>query len=114
MELYFIVAFKLFSKKSILFPQETKQQKLMVALAGLVLATLTILYFGFFRSPSVPSPSEEPGPSERPTSRPAEVIKKIEFDIGFLKEPNFRALKIYGEWPIKVEEKGRENPFLPY
>ncbi len=87
----------------------------MIALAGLILTTFAILYFGFFRSPAPPGPSDgEPGPSERPTVRPEEVIKKIEFDISFLKEPDFRALKIYGEWPIEIEEKGRKNPFSPY
>lgn len=46
--------------------------------------------------------------------QPSEVIKKIDFDEEFLKEARFQALKIYGRWPIKLEdgEKGRPNPFL--
>jgi len=109
------VAFKLFPKESVLFPQEKKQRRLTIILTSLLLVTLGVLYFGFFRAPTTPGPpSPEPGPSVQPSKRPAEVIKKIEFDIGFLKEPTFRALKIYGEWPIEIEERGRENPFLPY
>lgn len=112
------MAFNLFSKNSPLFPQEKKQQKLLMILAGLILITFIIFYFGFLRPPaSIPFPDKSV-PSIKPIDQSVvsagEIINKIDFDISFLKEPNFRALKTYGEWPIKIEEKGRQNPFLPY
>ena len=121
------MAFKLFSKDkdSIAFPQEEKQRKLMFILIGVVLAALIVLYFSFMR-PSQPEIIEEPGMIEEPaiSSLPSPVVmggilieditKKINFDIDFLEESYFQALKIYGEWPLSIEEKGRPNPFLPY
>ena len=109
--------FKLFSKDSTTLPQEKRQRILMVALAVIVIATLIILYFGF-RSPS-PSTSFPVGPTiPQPTVSllPSleNVIEKIDFDINFLKGPLLEKLKIYGEWPLKIEKKGRPNPFLPY
>lgn len=112
------MAFKLFSKDSTSLPQEKKQRFLIIILGVVLLVTFVILYFAYLR-PSSPTPS---GVAEPDTFLPAvegeilaeNIIKKIDFDIDFLKSPRFGALKIYGEWPLKIEEKGRTNPFLPY
>ena len=109
--------FKLFSKDSTTLPQEKKQRILMVALAVIVIATLIILYF-VFRSPP-PSTSFPVGPTI-PQSTVSllpsleNIIEKVDFDINFLKGSLLEKLKIYGEWPLKIEKKGRPNPFLPY
>lgn len=115
--------FKLFSKNSILSPHDKKQRQLLVILIVVVLITLVILYFGLRRS-SLPS-SVDTGMSNAelfPTEKigaisdeaPKNVIKKINFDADFLKNSYFEDLKIYGEWPLQVDKKGRDNPFLPY
>lgn len=108
------MAFKLFSKDSINFPQEKKQQLLVVVLVVVVLIALIVLYFNFLR----PSQSPTIGPAISPSSDggiPIEdIITKINFDINFLKNPYFLTLKIYGEWPLEIGQKGRVNPFLPY
>jgi flagellar basal body-associated protein FliL len=117
------MAFKLFSQDPISFPQEKRQQVLVIILVIAVLGTLAVLYFGFWRS-RASAPAIQPAVSESATSLPAsepttsqgieDIINKIEFDVNFLKDPRFKDLKIYGEWPLSIEEKGRANPFLPY
>ena len=121
------MAFKLFSKNkdSLAFPQEEKQRKLIFVLIGVVLVALLVLYFGFLR-PSQPEMIEEPGMVEEPaiSSLPSLVVgggilieditKRINFDIDFLKEPYFQTLKIHGEWPLQIEGRGRDNPFLSF
>jgi len=111
------MAFKLFSKDSTAFPQEKRQRFLMIILVVMVLAILITVYFYFLR-PSQPSTTQ---PEISPSTSPVigrgitieDIINKINFDINFLKSPYFLTLKIYGEWPLEIEEKGRINPFLP-
>lgn len=112
------MAFKLFSKDSINFPQEKKQRLLIIVLIVAVLTALIVLYFNFMRPSQLPAI----GPAISPLSLPVidgeilieDIIKKINFDINFLKNPYFLTLKIYGEWPLEIGQKGRVNPFLPY
>jgi len=93
--------------------QQKRQTIMSVVLAVLAIAIGLIAYFGYFRQPSpeegldISAVGEEGG-------QPGEVINKINFDADFLKETRFQALKIYGQWPIKLEdgERGRSNPFL--
>ena len=106
------MALKLFSKDSTAFPQEKRQRLLMIVLVVMVLAILITLYF-YFLHPSQP-PATEPGVSPQTSPVIEDIIKKINFDIDFLESPYFLTLKIYGEWPLQIKEKGRTNPFLPY
>ena len=114
------MAFKFFSKNSILFPHEKKQRNLLMISVGLFIAIFVVLYFGIFRSSPTPAPPETtsqeiyPGLSKETSGGLEEIVERINFDFNFLKEPNFQGLKLYGEWPIKVGKKGRDNPFLPY
>lgn len=110
------MAFKLFSQDSKFFSQERKQQLLIIILIVVALTVLFVLYFGFLRS-SQPGTAGEPGAAESTINGKIfleDITKKINFDIDFLKEPYFQALKIHGEWPLSIEEKSRPNPFLPY
>jgi hypothetical protein len=107
-----------FSKDSIAFPQDKKQQMLIIVLVVVVLITLIVLGFGFWRpsSPPVDSVAVQPvdsGPAIN-RMRIEKIIEKIDFDIDFLRTPHFQNLKVYGEWPLEIDEKGRQNPFLPY
>jgi len=119
--------FKIFSGNSVLTPQDKKQRLMLIILMVAVLTALIILYFGFWHSSTPSSSSEEiPGEEtfdaemilvsimEEKNAAPSVVIKKINFDADFLENPYLRNLKIYGEWPLSAEEKGRANPFLPY
>jgi len=112
------MAFKFTSQGSVPLPQEKRQQFLLVILGVAVLIALVVLYFGFWRSsPPVTSPlvSSDDGEAITGEGIPIQgVIQKIDFDIDFLKDTNFQALKIYGEWPLEVGEKGRDNPFVPF
>lgn len=120
------MAFKLFPENSAFF-KEKKQKILLILLGLIVAAALIVLYFGVWRSSS-PGPVEEPGEVAGPEthlgsgrssitaspSSPEAAFEKIDFDTHFLKDPLFRDLEIYSEWPLKIEQKGRTNPFLPY
>ena len=110
------MAFKLFSKNSTFFSQEKKQQLLIIVLIVVALAVLFVVYFGFLRS-SQPGTVGEPGVAGSTIDGKVfldDITKKINFDIDFLKESRFQDLKIYGEWPLQIGEKGRNNPFLSY
>lgn len=111
--------FNLFSKNSILSPHDKKQRSMLIILAILIVAILIVVYFGL-RNRLPKTPSELPGEGltdvkkiEKPINA-SELIEKIDFDIDFLKSSRFNDLKVYGDWPLKIDEKGRANPFLPY
>lgn len=98
------------------FGTQNKRQTITgFVLAAVLIATAATAYLGYFRESSLEGGLEMPAMSATGEVRqPSEVIKKIDFDEEFLKEARFQALKIYGRWPIKLEdgEKGRPNPFL--
>ena len=121
------MSFNLFSRDSILSPHDKKQRLMLIVLAILILVILIVLYFGFRRSsPEPPVNTELPASSEFQQSESVpektnisantseELIEKINFDASFLENSRFKNLKVYGEWPLGVDEKGRTNPFLPY
>ena len=112
-----------FQKSSVTMPQEKKRQVLVVAFVVITIATLAVLYFGFWRSPAAPTlpaiVDEESGStglrSDVGNIQDIErVIDQISFDISFLKSPLFKSLKDYGDWPLEIGQKGRSNPFLSY
>lgn len=95
--------------------QNKKQTIMGVVLTTVLVATAATAYFGYLREPSVETSLEMPAMSATGEIRqPSEIIKKIDFDEEFLKEARFQALKIYGQWPIRLGDggKGRLNPFL--
>ena len=115
-----------FQKSSVATPQEKRQQVLIVVLVVITIVTLIVLYFGFWRS-SAPTPStivDEEAIIDEETGLTGSgaggvqvierVINQISFDISFLKDPLFKSLKDYGEWPLEIGQKGRSNPFLSY
>lgn len=108
--------FKLKQKENLIsLPQEKKQRKLLGLLVILILITLIILVFYFWPSSSKPSLPELASSSVVEGEIPIErIVEKIDFDINFLENSFFQSLKIYGEWPLEIGEKGRANPFLPY
>jgi len=106
------MAFNLFPKNLLRFSQEKKQQFLIVVLVIIALIIILVLYFGFRQPSSAPSSVSPTEPGQKIFLE--EVVQKIDFDISFLKEATFQALKTYGQWPVEIGEKSRPNPFLPY
>lgn len=125
------MAFKDISKSSVNFPQE-KRQKILLGILGLVIfVSLIVLYFGFWRESSTPSEVAPPEaefpegevvdddsnnylPISSEQSSYEQIKESINFDGQFLKDPTFKDLKMYGQWPIQIGEKGRDNPFSVY
>jgi len=101
-----------FKKDSLSFSQDKKQQILLIVFILVIFIIITILYFNLWRSSFIPVNTEEQlGDKD---VRIEKIIEKINFDVNFLKTSNFQDLKTYGQWPLKIEGKGRQNPFLPY
>ena len=67
------------------------------------MATVFVLWYGFFRKP----------PSPRGTVSPT-AVKVVEIDFAVLENPILEQLKPFeGVTPFDGEA-GRENPFIPY
>lgn len=75
-----------------------------------MLATISILYFNYFSGLFI-SVSGIPS-DEIMISQPAIGV----FDVGVLKNQIFIDLKKFGDYPINIKEddRGRQNPFIPY
>ena len=93
----------------ITFAEKAKRQKnLIFVFVGVVLITFLTLYFGYFKKEKV-RPIET-SPVILPVER-----KKIEIDFEIFKNPILKEFQLFEKIePIKPEEIGRENPFLPY
>ena len=109
--------FNLFPKDSVLSPRDKQRRLMLGVLLILILAILVVLYLNLWRS--APEPFPEPSDGAGPVAgeigaAPGALIEKIDFDADFLESSRFKDLKVYGEWPLKTDEKGRANPFLPY
>lgn len=111
--------------EKISFPEENKNKILIIILSVVVIATIIILYFGFWK----PSDSGDNLTTEDPaikedgsfSTSTVESISNTEKDINsitfkgiFLETEIFDDLREHGVWPVQVDEKGRNNPFLPY
>lgn len=109
------MAFKL-TKESDSASKNSKKRMVLAVLIVLILAALTILYFGFWRSSffqPVKIPYLENFSPVEPEISIDEIIKEIDFDIDFLKSSRFQSLRSYREWPLEIKEEGRKNPFAP-
>jgi len=104
--------------------QKKRQKTLLFVALGLVLATATVLYFGFFKS-SGPITNVQianfipnaPGTSNTKSAGISEAkIKQINLDFDYLNNKTLSVLKVHGKVPVKVDEEslGRDNPFIPY
>ena len=93
-----------------LFPYQKKQQKLIIVLVAVVLIAVAVLYFGFRRE-KTPADIDQ---IEDNSSAGSQSAQKIDLDADFLKDPQYQALKVYGNLPANREEVGRQNPFVPY
>jgi hypothetical protein len=79
----------------------------------IILSIFVTVYFGFWHDSSGGTSDK----NMQATAKKAEkkiIMEKLELDTSFLKSSLFKNLRMYGEWPLEVKEKGRINPFLPY
>jgi hypothetical protein len=81
-----------------------RQQILIIVFLVVVLITVSIWYLGGKKTQFVPPVQ----PVETP-------FKKVEINFQVLENPLLKELEFYEKiGPIKPEEVGRENPFLPW
>ncbi len=101
------------SKSAIVSPQEKKQRFLILILGIVLICIAGVFYFGFLREkPSSGELPEEDGSFNKNAFEQTQEM--IDFDTSFFNNSEFKELKTYGEWPIKIEDTGKENPFGSY
>ena len=71
---------------------------------------MAVLYFSF-RQEKNPAVIDQ---IENNSSEESRATEKIDLDADFLKDPQYQALKVYGNLPANGGEAGRQNPFVPY
>jgi len=79
-------------------------QYLIPVLAVALLATLFVIWQGFFVKETIPI-------SVEPIRR---FPKKVEINLQLLENPIFQILQPFEAISLPEEELGRENPFIPY
>jgi len=92
------------------FVQQKKKQKYMLYIAGIAfLATIAVLYFGYFRDTSLPIIS-----SPEPFVPTAEIQTRLTIDLSVFNNPLLDKLEDFVVIPPFTGTAGRTNPFLPY
>lgn len=94
----------------------SKKQKIILAAAAVLILAGAVVYFNFFQSApditeGISSLVDQNLPGESQAVSLDKIMREIDFDAGFLGSSRFQALKIFRDWPLKVEQKGRRNPF---
>ena len=98
--------------------QRKRQQILLFVGIGVVIITLLVLYFNFWKKEVPPEegtslaiPISQRSQSEQILE---EKLKKIKLDFDFLNDTILSFLKIHGDLPVEKGETGRDNPYVPY
>jgi len=88
------------------FLEQKKRQKYLIPIIlVIIIATVIILWFGYFKKePSPFSPKVPTGP----------VLREIEIDFSVLENPFLTKLQPFIEISPFEGKKGRINPFEPY
>lgn len=98
-------------------PQDKKRQKMTYILSLVIIVTLGVIYFGFFSEKG----SEV---SVAPVSSGYEILPENDILIkkldgirlkGLLfQDKKFQSLILFGQFPVNIGVKGRNNPFEPF
>lgn len=102
--------------------QRKRQKTLLFVGLGIILVTISVLYFGFWKTAPTSEEQIVPGTvgvvetTPKVSTATEEKLKKINLDFKFLNEKIIPFLKIHGNIPVKIDKDkvGRENPFIPY
>lgn len=106
---------------SFLTPEQKKQKKMVGLLIVVVMAIAAVVYFGYFKDTEAPSPAAGAssvgaiGATNRSSAILMEEAAKNFKNRNFIyQDKRFIELKMHGDLPVVVGEKGRENPFIPF
>jgi hypothetical protein len=86
----------------VFFEEQKKQQYLILVFGVVILATVTVFWFGVFQRPPL-------GPLEIPESP---YSKKVEINFEVFKNPALSKMELFSEIQPFAGAAGRENPFL--
>lgn len=99
-------------------PQKQKSRKLLVFLAGIVVLTGLIIYFGYGNGPSSsPSPTNAVTSTEQQineSSKNLEALNDISLNNPVFTDKKFQSLTASDRLPVVAGTKGRTNPFAPF
>ena len=89
---------------TISFIEEKKKQKYLIWIAlAVILITLSVLWFGFFKSENIVDFDNN-----------LVLIKEIDIDFNLLNSDTFAKFKVFNKTKVFEGSVGRSNPFLPY
>lgn len=98
--------------------QQQRQKKLIYIFIGVILITAAIVYFGFLKKPtstnSVPGTISSSFLVEQQNDKLINALKQATLDLPIFKDKKFQSLILFGQFPLVIGEKGRENPFAPF
>ena len=104
----------------IITEEQKKQKKLKIILVVTILLIVGVLGWRFLGDGGNILPSFIPTSeylfmdSETEEDLPIAIAKFINLDLRVLNDFRFENLKSHGDLPIKIDEAGRDNPFIPY
>ncbi|KKS26562.1 MAG: hypothetical protein UU87_C0001G0077 [Parcubacteria group bacterium GW2011_GWA2_42_11] len=102
---------------SFLTPEQKKQRKMLVFLGVIILGLAVILYFGYFRKTAEQpvGPATSSGISQGQAKADLmERIKNLNTEGSIYQDKGFAELKLHGDLPLVIGERGRSNPFAPF
>ncbi|OIO48051.1 MAG: hypothetical protein COS76_02380 [Candidatus Portnoybacteria bacterium CG06_land_8_20_14_3_00_39_12] len=90
-------------------PEQKKLKIFTIIFVIMLVITLVIVYFGFWRKPSSPTPTVS-----LPVTNDVSGLNNPKIDWQFLDSQTFKELKFFGENPVTPGDQGRQNPFIPF
>lgn len=97
--------------------KQSKKRLFILLGVGLILIISSLLIFNNLSKPKkeevLISPEKMAQFEKLKKEKKAESKAEFTFT-DVLEHPLFKKLQKYGDWPVKIEKKGRVNPFLPF
>lgn len=96
---------------AVIVTKEIKKKRILLAVfAGLVLASLGILYFGYFGASSpLPQPEQSQGTTNVSSASVSDQVSDL--NVKVLEDSRFQNLQTPPGVPINVQTTGKSNPF---
>lgn len=102
-------------------PQKQKTRKQVILLAGVLLVTAGVIYFGFFSDTGTSTiPNMTMGPAEalseqvQADNKLFDALNKAALTSQIFKDKRFQSLILSKNLPVAAGAKGRNNPFAPF